>query len=80
MVSDSCYNDLLEIDFQKEKIVKEAIFEMSSNKTLNSCNDISRGGVFISLIKMTHKDLGFDIKMDNHIDIFVSIMQVMFLL
>ncbi len=71
LVSDSClFNDLLEIDFQKEKIVKEAIFEMSSNKTLNSCNDISRGGVFISLIKMTHKDLGFDIKMDNHIDIF----------
>ena len=35
-----------------------------------SCNDISRGGVFLSLLKMQYKDMGFKVNIPDPIDLF----------
>ena len=37
---------------------------------VTSCNDISRGGVFSTLVKMMQKNYGFKINIDDEFDIF----------
>jgi selenophosphate synthetase-related protein len=37
---------------------------------VTSCNDISRGGIFLTLIKMLQKNYGFNINVRDKFDIF----------
>ena len=64
------YNDLEELDLDYEKKVADCVLEMSDFKYIMSCNDISRGGVFLSLLKMQYKDMGFKVNMPDPIDLF----------
>ncbi|MDC3150034.1 phosphoribosylformylglycinamidine synthase subunit PurL [Alphaproteobacteria bacterium] len=64
------YNDLEELDLDYEKKVADCVLKMSNFKYIMSCNDISRGGVFLSLLKMRHKDMGFKVNIPDPIDLF----------
>ena len=64
------YNDLEELDLDYEKKVADCVLKMSDFKYIMSCNDISRGGVFLSLLKMQYKDMGFKVNMPDPIDLF----------
>ncbi len=64
------YNDLMELDLDYEKKVADCVLKMSDLKYIMSCNDISRGGVFLSLLKMQYKDMGFKVNMPDPIDLF----------
>ena len=64
------YNDLEELDLDYEKKVADCVLKMSDFKYIMSCNDISRGGVFLSLLKMQYKDMGFKVDIPDPIDLF----------
>ncbi len=64
------YNDLEELDLDYEKKVADCVLKMSDFKYVMSCNDISRGGVFLSLLKMQYKDMGFKVNIHDPIDLF----------
>jgi phosphoribosylformylglycinamidine synthase len=64
------YNDLEELDLDYEKKVADCVMKMSDFKYIMSCNDISRGGVFLSLLKMQYKDMGFKVNIPDPIDLF----------
>jgi len=64
------YNDLEELDLDYEKKIADCVLKMSDLKYIMSCNDISRGGVFLSLLKMQYKDMGFKVNMPDPIDLF----------
>ena len=64
------YNDLEELDLDYEKKVADCVLKMSDFKYIMSCNDISRGGVFLSLLKMQNKDMGFKVNIPDPIDLF----------
>ena len=64
------YNDLEELDLDYEKKVADCVLKMSDLKYIMSCNDISRGGVFLSLLKMQYKDMGFKVNIPDPIDLF----------
>ena len=64
------YNDLEELDLDYEKKVANCVLKMSDFKYVMSCNDISRGGVFLSLLKMQNKDMGFKVNIHDPIDLF----------
>ena len=64
------YNDLEELDLDYEKKVADCVLKMSDFEYIMSCNDISRGGVFLSLLKMQYKDMGFKINIPDPIDLF----------
>ena len=64
------YNDLEELDLDYEKKVADCVLKMSDFKYIMSCNDISRGGVFLSLLKMQYKDMGFKVNIPDPIDLF----------
>ena len=64
------YNDLMELDLDYEKKVADCVLKMSDLKYIMSCNDISRGGVFLSLLKMQYKDMGFKVNIPDPIDLF----------
>ncbi len=64
------YNDLEELDLDYEKKVADCVLKMSDFKYIMSCNDISRGGVFISLLKMQYKDMGFRVNIPDPVDLF----------
>ena len=53
-----------------EKKVADCVLKMSDFKYIMSCNDISRGGVFLSLLKMQYKDMGFKVNIPDPIDLF----------
>ena len=64
------FNDLIDINLDDELKAANFILESSKQGIITSCNDISRGGIFISLLKMINKDLGFKIQIQNLIDLF----------
>ena len=64
------FNDLIDINLDDELKAANFILESSEQGIITSCNDISRGGIFISLLKMINKDLGFKIQIQNLIDLF----------
>ena len=64
------FNDLIDINLDDELKAANFILESSKQGIITSCNDISRGGIFISLLKMINKDLGFKIQIKNIIDLF----------
>ena len=64
------FNDLIDINLDDELKAANFILESSEQGIITSCNDISRGGIFISLLKMINKDLGFKIQIQNIIDLF----------
>ncbi len=66
------FNDLVNEDFELEKIHQKFIFNMFKKELIQSANDISRGGVIYSLIKMIKSKLGFSIKTQNELDLFVE--------
>lgn len=70
IVSSTCeYNELLPPDIDLEIKTAKFIQETANKDLIQSSNDISRGGVFMSLMKMTSKNLGFSIMLDDD-DIF----------
>ena len=64
------FNDLVDIDLDKEILTANTLLELSKNNLIQSCNDISRGGIFMALIKMIQKDYGFIIELPNPLNIF----------
>ena len=64
------FNDLIEIDYNLEKDNSEMLFNLFNQNLITSCNDISRGGIFLSLIKMLQKNYGFRINIKDKFDIF----------
>ncbi|MDB2564913.1 phosphoribosylformylglycinamidine synthase subunit PurL [Alphaproteobacteria bacterium] len=64
------FNDLVEIDYNLEKDNSEMLFNLFNQNLITSCNDISRGGIFLSLIKMLQKNYGFRINVKDKFDIF----------
>jgi len=64
------YNELSMPDIDLEIKTAKLIQEAADKNLIQSCNDISRGGVFMSLMKMTQKTLGFSIMLDDDKDIF----------
>ena len=64
------YNELENINLEDEKLTAKILMEISDENLLQSCNDISRGGVFMTLIKMIQKNYGFNIKTSNDLELF----------
>ncbi len=64
------FNDLVEIDYNLEKDNSEMLFNLFNQNLITSCNDISRGGIFLSLIKMLQKNYGFRINFKDKFDMF----------
>ena len=64
------FNDLIEIDYNLEKDNSEMLFNLFNQNLITSCNDISRGGIFLSLIKMLQKNYGFRINVKDKFDMF----------
>ncbi|MDB3863997.1 phosphoribosylformylglycinamidine synthase subunit PurL [Alphaproteobacteria bacterium] len=64
------FNDLVEIDYNLEKDNSEMLFNLFNQNLITSCNDISRGGIFLSLIKMLQKNYGFRINVKDKFDMF----------
>ena len=64
------FNDLIEIDYNLEKDNSEMLFNLFNQNLITSCNDISRGGIFLSLIKMLQKNYGFRINIKDKFDMF----------
>ena len=64
------YNELENINLEDEKLTAKILMEISDENLLQSCNDISRGGVFMTLIKMIQKNYGFNLKTSNELDLF----------
>ena len=64
------YNELSMPDIDLEIKTAKLIQEAADKNLIQSCNDISRGGVFMSLMKMTQKTLGFSIMLEDDKDIF----------
>ena len=64
------YNELSMPDIDLEIKTAKLIQEAADKNLIQSCNDISRGGVFMSLMKMTQKKLGFSIMLDDDKDVF----------
>ena len=64
------FNDLVEIDYNLEKDNSEMLFNLFNQNLITSCNDISRGGIFLSLIKMSQKNYGFRINVKDKFDMF----------
>ena len=64
------FNDLVEIDYNLEKDNSEMLFNLFNQNLITSCNDISRGGIFLSLIKMLQKNYGFIINIKDKFDMF----------
>jgi len=64
------YNELENINLEDEKITAKILMEISDKNLLQSCNDISRGGIFMTLMKMIQKNYGFNIKASNDFELF----------
>ena len=64
------FNDLEDIDLEKELLTANTIRNLTNDNLIQSCNDISRGGIFISLMKMIKKNYGFTIEFPNQFDLF----------
>ena len=64
------YNELENINLEDEKITAKILMEISDKNLLQSCNDISRGGIFMTLMKMIQKNYGFNIKASNDFKLF----------
>jgi len=64
------YNELENINLESEKLTAKTLMEISDKSLLQSCNDISRGGIFMTLIKMIQKNYGFNIKSKNDFELF----------
>ena len=64
------YNELENINLESEKLTAKTLMEISDKSLLQSCNDISRGGIFMALIKMIQKNYGFNIKSKNDFELF----------
>ena len=64
------YNELENINLEYEKITAKILMEISNENLLQSCNDISRGGIFMTLMKMIQKNYGFNIKASNDFELF----------
>ncbi len=64
------FNDLADTNLDEELKAANFILESSEQGLIRSCNDISRGGIFNSLLKMIKKDLGFKIEIQNLINLF----------
>ena len=59
-----------DINLEDEKITAKILMEISNENLLQSCNDISRGGIFMTLMKMIQKNYGFNIKASNDFELF----------
>ena len=68
----SAFNDICDPDFKLENKHKNFLFESFNSNLIESCNDISKGGIIHSLIKMIKNELGFSIKIENELDLFVE--------
>ena len=64
------YNELENINLESEKLTAKTLMEISDKSLLQSCNDISRGGIFMTLIKMIQKNYGFNIESKNDFELF----------
>ena len=64
------FNELLAPDIDLEIKTAKFIQKAAEKDLIQSSNDISRGGIFMSLIKMTQKNLGFSIEVNDEKDIF----------
>ena len=64
------FNELLTPDIDLEIKTAKFIQKAAETDLIQSANDISRGGIFMSLIKMTQKNLGFSIDVNDEKDIF----------
>ena len=64
------YNELENINLEDERITAKILMEISDKNLLQSCNDISRGGIFMTLMKMIQKNYGFNIKASNDFKLF----------
>ena len=53
------FNELLAPDIELEIKTAKFIQKVAEKDLIQSSNDISRGGIFMSLVKMTQKNLGF---------------------
>ncbi len=64
------FNEIKNINFKKELLTANSIMHLADNNSIQSCNDIFRGGIFMSLIKMIRKNFGFIIDIPNKFDLF----------
>ena len=64
------FNELEDIDLENEILTANSIMYLADNKMIQSCNDVFRGGIFMSLIKMIEKDYGFTVELPNKFDLF----------
>jgi phosphoribosylformylglycinamidine synthase len=67
------YNELENINLEDEKLTAKILMEISDENLLQSCNDISRGGVFMTLIKMIQKTMVSILKHQTSLISFVNI-------
>ena len=64
------FNELIDIDYDLEIKSSKVLYNIFNQNLVTSCNDISRGGVFSTLVKMMQKNYGFKINIDDEFDIF----------
>ena len=63
------FNELIDINYDLEKKNIKVLYNVFDHNLVTSCNDISRGGVFLTLIKMLHNNYGFNINIKDKFDI-----------
>ena len=64
------FNELIDVNYDLEKENSEILYKIFDQNLVTSCNDISRGGIFLTLVKMLQKNYGFSINMKDKFDIF----------
>ena len=64
------FNELIDINYDLEKKNIKVLYNIFDHNLVTSCNDISRGGIFLTLIKMLQNNYGFNINIKDKFDIF----------
>jgi phosphoribosylformylglycinamidine synthase len=64
------FNELIDVNYDLEKENSEILYKIFDQNLVTSCNDISRGGIFLTLVKMLQKNYGFNINIKDKFDIF----------
>jgi len=64
------FNELIDVNYDLEKENSEILYKIFDQNLVTSCNDISRGGIFLTLVKMLQKNYGFNISLKDKFDIF----------
>jgi phosphoribosylformylglycinamidine synthase len=64
------FNELIDVNYDLEKENSKILYKIFDQNLVTSCNDISRGGIFLTLVKMLQKNYGFNINIQDKFDIF----------